>query len=118
MSELFPSLLISAEDERRKLFALLPTRHDNTTTMKGHLKNQVTKLLNEILAILKRDGKTVADLASDMDRNYNQVYDWVVRRQFNPQASGLLLLQGWRDKHISPCAAKRRPRRIITAQRS
>jgi transposase-like protein len=80
------------------------------------MKKQVTKLLDEILAILKRDGKTIADLAKDLDRNYHQVYDWIRRRQFNPQADGLLSLMAWRDKHISPCAAKRRPRTLTTAQ--
>ena len=75
--------------------------------MKGYLKNQVTSLLNEIQAILKRDNKTVADLANDIDRNYNQVYDWVVRRQFNPQAAGLLLLQEWRDKNISKTSERK-----------
>jgi len=75
--------------------------------MKGYLKNQVTSLLNEIQAILKHNNKTVADLANDIDRNYNQVYDWVVRRQFNPQAAGLLLLQEWRDKNISKTSERK-----------
>ena len=115
---------MSAEDERRrarigddtkKTFALLPIPTIIVSNMKGYLKNQVTSLLNEIQAILKHNNKTVADLANDIDRNYNQVYDWVVRRQFNPQAAGLLLLQEWRDKNISPCAAKRRPRRTTNS---
>ena len=112
----FPSLLMSAEDERRrarigddtkKTFALLPIPTIIVSNMKGYLKNQVTSLLNEIQAILKHNNKTVADLANDIDRNYNQVYDWVVRRQFNPQAAGLLLLQEWRDKNISKTSERK-----------
>jgi transcriptional regulator with XRE-family HTH domain len=61
---------------------------------------QVAKLFDEIQRILKRDGKTIADLARDIGFSYHQTYQWVEQRRFNPQAKGLLALQGWRDKHV------------------
>jgi transposase-like protein len=67
----------------------------------------VKKLFDDIERILKRDGKTVADLAKDLGRNYNQVYDWVVLRKFNPRAGPLMELQGWRNRWIAnPAKAK------------
>jgi len=68
----------------------------------------VKEILDDIERILKRDGKTVADLAKDLDRNYNQVYDWIVVRKFNPRAEPLMALMAWRDKWagVKPRALK------------
>ena len=49
-------------------------------------KDAVTKLLDEIERILKRDGSTVADLARDIGRSYHQTFMWVRSRRFNPRA--------------------------------
>lgn len=62
---------------------------------------EINKLFNEIEAILKRDGQTLGDLARELDRDYNQVYDWVRLRKFNPRAEPLLQLQAWRAKYIN-----------------
>lgn len=56
-------------------------------------------LLDDIERILKRDGLTPADLAKDMGRSYNQLYDWIVLRKFSPRAKPLLELQAWRDRY-------------------
>lgn len=69
------------------------------------MKKTVTKLLDEIMAILDRDGRTVADLAKDLGRDYNHVYDWMVRRKFNPSSDALMELMNWRDKHKPAAAA-------------
>lgn len=61
------------------------------------LNMQVTKLLNDIERILKRNKQSVADLARDIGRDYHQVYYWIKVRQFNPQADGLLALMKWRE---------------------
>jgi hypothetical protein len=63
------------------------------------MKDAVTKLLDDIERILKRDGKTIADLAKDIKRSYHQTYLWVRARRFNPRAEPLISLQLWRDKH-------------------
>jgi hypothetical protein len=65
----------------------------------SELNKTVTKLLNDIQRILKRNKQTVADLARDLGRDYHQVYYWVEVRRFNPQADGLLALMKWRDEH-------------------
>lgn len=65
------------------------------------IKPTVTKLLDEIVMILARDGKTIADLAKDIGKDYHQVYDWIKRRKFNPQADALMELMAWRNKWIS-----------------
>jgi transposase-like protein len=62
--------------------------------------NEIAILFDDIERILSRDGKTIADLAKDLGRNYNQVYDWVKLRKFNPRAGALIQLQNWRDKHF------------------
>lgn len=58
-------------------------------------KAEITALLDEIERVLKRDKRSVADLAKDIGRNYYHVYDWVCRRRFNPGPQGLKLLQEW-----------------------
>jgi transposase-like protein len=64
----------------------------------------IQKLLDEIVAILKREKRTVADLARDLKLDYHQVYDWVILRKFNPRATALMRLQAWRDEHMLPDA--------------
>lgn len=66
----------------------------------------VKQMFDDIERILKRDGKTVADLAKDLGRSYNQVYDWVVLRKFNPRARPLIDLQAWRDHWLNARPAK------------
>jgi hypothetical protein len=67
------------------------------------MKDIMDRLFDDIQRILDRDGKNYADLAreltsmSDRSFSYNQVYDWVRMRKFNPRAKVVLLLQGWRD---------------------
>lgn len=63
------------------------------------MKPTVTKLLDGILKVLKLQKRTIADLARDLDRDYHQVYDWFVRRQFNPQAEALMELMAWYEKN-------------------
>ena len=63
------------------------------------MKPTVKKLLDDILRVLKRQKRTIADLARDLDRDYHQVYDWFVRRQFNPQADALMELMNWFEKN-------------------
>jgi hypothetical protein len=63
------------------------------------MKPTVKKLLDDIQRVLKREKRTIADLSRDLDRDYHQVYDWFVRRQFNPQADALMELMAWYDKH-------------------
>jgi ElaB/YqjD/DUF883 family membrane-anchored ribosome-binding protein len=62
--------------------------------------DEIKKLFDDIEAILKRDGKTLGDLARELDRSYNQVYDWVRLRKFNPRAGPLFQLQAWRNNNI------------------
>lgn len=62
--------------------------------------DEVNNLFSDIEALLKRDGKTLGDLARELGRSYNQIYDWVRLRKFNPRAEPLLQLQAWRDKNI------------------
>ena len=64
------------------------------------IMDEMNKLLDDIEAILKRDGKTLGDLARELDRSYNQVYDWVRLRKFSPRAGPLLQLQAWRGNNI------------------
>jgi hypothetical protein len=61
------------------------------------MKSEVTKLLDEIERILKNQKRTVADLARDLDKNYNQVYHWIKVRRFNPSAEATMKLKLWRD---------------------
>ena len=63
------------------------------------MKDAITKLLDDIDKILKRDGKTCADIARDIGKDYHRVYLWVKTRKFKPRADGIILLQQWRDKH-------------------
>lgn len=71
----------------------------------------VKQMFDDIERILGRDGLTAADVARDLGRNYNQVYEWVVVRKFNPRADALFQLQAWRDKYDK----KRHPaRRDVT----
>lgn len=81
------------------------------------MKPTVTRLLDDILKVLERDGKTIADLARELpkvevdgklkNRDYHQVYDWFVRRQFNPQAEALMGLMGWYEKNKISVRGKR-----------
>lgn len=70
------------------------------------MKDVMDRLFDDIERILARDGKNISDLArelssmSDRSFSYNQVYDWVKMRKFNPRAKVVLLLQGWRDANI------------------
>jgi hypothetical protein len=80
----------------------------------NNMKPTVTKLLDSIQKVLKRDGKTLADLARELvsdefpnGRDYHQVYDWFVRRQFNPQAEALMQLMGWYEKNKISVRGKR-----------
>ena len=59
--------------------------------------NYMERLFDDIERILKRDGKTIGDLAREIGRSYNQTYDWVRMRKSTPRAEPLLRLQGWRD---------------------
>jgi hypothetical protein len=80
------------------------------------MKPTVTKLLDNILKVLKRQKRTIADLARELpqvevdgvmkDRDYHQVYDWFVRRQFNPQAEALMDLMGWYEKNKSKISVR------------
>jgi len=72
--------------------------------------DEIKKLFDDIEACLKRDGKTLGDLARELGRSYNQVYDWVRLRKFNPRAEPLLQLQAWRDKNI-----RKRSKRVSAA---
>jgi hypothetical protein len=60
-------------------------------------KDQVKTLLDDIERILKRQGKTIADLARDLGKNYNQVYHWIRLRRFDPGGQAILRLKQWRD---------------------
>jgi hypothetical protein len=64
-------------------------------------KTPITMLLDQIEDMLAMRGATIADLAREIGRNYHQVYKWVHLREFNPSATGLMLLQDWRDTEIS-----------------
>ena len=66
----------------------------------------MTVLLNEIEGILKRDKKTVSDVARDIGRDYHQVYGWLRVRRFNPGATGLMLLMQWRNKNLSAASGE------------
>jgi hypothetical protein len=61
------------------------------------MKTEVTKLLDDILRILKKQKRTIADLARDLGRDYNQVYHWLKVRRFDPSAEVTLQLKSWRD---------------------
>jgi hypothetical protein len=61
--------------------------------------SRVTEMFDDIEHYLKRDGKTIGDLARDLGYEYQQVYDWVRLRRFNPRAEALLQLQAWRDQN-------------------
>lgn len=62
------------------------------------MKSEVTRLLDDILRILKKQKRTIADLARDLGRDYNQVYHWLVVRRFNPSGTAVMELKSWRDK--------------------
>lgn len=63
------------------------------------MKDDVTKLLDDILRILKKTNRTIADLARDIGKDYNQTYHWVVVRRFNPGGLAVLKLKAWRDEN-------------------
>jgi len=66
------------------------------------MKNEVKGLLDDIQRILKKQKRTIADLARDLDKDYNQVYHWVVVRRFNPGGQAILKLKTWRDvNHVA-----------------
>jgi hypothetical protein len=77
------------------------------------MKPTVTKLLDNIQAVLKRQGRTLADLARELpgpkggNRDYHQVYDWFVRRQFNPQGDAIMELMAWYEKNKISVRGKR-----------
>jgi len=87
----------------RKEFALLLIICESHKEM----KDVIERLLDDIQRILDRDGKNAADLAreltamGDREYGYNQVYDWLKMRKFNPRAKVVLLLQGWRDVNLT-----------------
>ena len=62
------------------------------------MKSEVTGLLDDIQKILKKQKLTIADLARDLGRDYNQVYHWLVVRRFNPSGTAIMELQTWRNK--------------------
>jgi len=62
------------------------------------MKTEVTGLLDDILRILKKEKKTVADLARELGRDYHQVYHWMVVRRYNPSGTAILELKSWRDR--------------------
>jgi hypothetical protein len=62
------------------------------------MKTEVTGLLDDILRILKKQKRTIADLARDLGKDYNQVYQWLKVRRFNPGALAILKLKEWRDR--------------------
>jgi hypothetical protein len=65
------------------------------------MKDIIERLLDNVQRTLDHDGKNSADLAreltamGDREYKYNQVYDWLVMRKFNPRAKVVLLLQAW-----------------------
>lgn len=61
------------------------------------MKDDVTVLLDDILRILKKQKRSIADLARDMNRNYNQCYHWLKVRRFKPSGPAILKLKEWRD---------------------
>ena len=72
------------------------------------MKDPITKLMDDIEKILKRDHKSIADLARELNLSYHQVYDWVKRRHFAPRADRVIQLQQWRDLNrfeIQPAAS-------------
>jgi transposase-like protein len=76
------------------------------------MKTEVERILDDIVMILDHQGKTVADLARDLNRDYHQVYDWIKIRKFNPQAQALFQLINWRHKNIS--ARRKRAKAVLT----
>jgi len=62
------------------------------------MADAVNELLDDILDILKRRKASIAFLARELGRSYNQVYDWVKLRKVEPRAEVILELQAWRDK--------------------
>jgi len=63
------------------------------------VENAVTKLLDRIMSILDRDGKTIGDLAREIGKSYHQTYYWVKVRRFKPGGDAVLLLKQWADRH-------------------
>jgi len=61
------------------------------------MKTEVAKLLDDIIRILKKQKRTTADLARELGRDYNQVYQWLHVRRFDPSAEVTLQLKQWRD---------------------
>jgi len=59
----------------------------------------VAWLLDEIETILKRDRKTIADLAREIGYNYHQVYAWIRVRRHSPASRGLMRLMRWLDEN-------------------
>ena len=62
-------------------------------------KDAVTLLMDKIEKTLKRNKKTVADLAREIGRDYHQVYFWVKVRRFKPRGDATLMLKQWLDRH-------------------
>ena len=85
--------------------------------VKLELDRSVRKLLNEILAILDRDKKTIADLAREIDRSYHQTYAWLVVRRFHPSSVGLMILRNWRDQNVVTLDSSRSSKYSVLAGR-
>jgi hypothetical protein len=82
------------------------------------MKTEVTKLLDDIQRILKKQKRTIADLARDLGRDYNQVYQWLEVRRFDPSAEATLSLMEWRDAwryYIPPIENKHKQRKKVTS---
>jgi hypothetical protein len=79
----------------------------------------VRKLLDEIQWLLLREGKTIADLAREINRSYDQTYAWVERRRFNPGPIGVNLLTQWRDNVVrETCRSSQQTENDLTKKRT
>lgn len=68
-------------------------------------KSQVDKLLDDVCRILKRKGKSIADLARELgmskeagDTGYSQLYHWLEVRVYKPKGEAVLSLLKWRNE--------------------
>jgi 16S rRNA C1402 (ribose-2'-O) methylase RsmI len=93
--------------DRRPFFMLVKSHKNHDDQRMPEKPSRLTQLLDDILRILKRDGKGVIDLARELglgssshpgDSGYNQLYNWLVVRLYKPKGEIVLRLAEWRDK--------------------
>lgn len=67
-------------------------------------KPRLTKLLNDIEILRKRNGITVKQVAAGIGKpdNENQVYNWLVERSHEPKGEIVLALQEWYNAESAP----------------